>query len=636
MTGDPEAAATTATTPPAVLFGRATVVLAALVLAAAALSWFGTEVTEPTGWVIAVVVMVLGVAVFVAARRPGPLGAALLRGAGGGLAVLGVHLFATALMVSISLGPGADRALLVLVLFGLPALATVLLAATGSRVWAGAAGILVVTVAVSVVGALLDDQSDLAIPVLLVAVVLTAVAVLAPAGAAWAGLVGAAAATATTHAAGAGFSMVGAFVLQQLPVDLGDGLPGQPATWVQVVCAFGGLLLAAVLVLLATVRRDPATGLVAASVLVLPSGVVLSADADWWPFVWVPLLVLLVALAGLRLPAVRATLANVPAVLRERGPSGATAAAACAAVGGAAVVVFAVHGLDELGLSWTLTGVLAAVLLLVACALAYFLPGAAGAALAVVALVGLFLARPWANILLSAPTEPGTGVLGMIELATVVVAGWTLCGRHSRPGVWAAATYLMLGTLPDVLAPLFGLTGDRSPEPTGHAMVLVLPLVLLGLPAAIMAWGHAAARWQAVGAVVVGATLVLPLRLNIAIATQGDGHIRAPLTGPIDPLAPTDLLGSSAHLDSESSSAVLFTALFLAAVSVLSVVRRLSTPLVVVVALAVLKLWPMAEYQSRDRDDDLLVLGPLFVTLAVLLMVGGGVLARHTSRERVH
>jgi hypothetical protein len=69
---------------------------------------------------------------------------------------------------------------------------------------------------------------------------------------------------------------------------------------------------------------------------------------------------------------------------------------------------------------------------------------------------------------------------------------------------------------------------------------------------------------------------------------------------------------------------------------VLSVVRRLSTPLVVVVALAVLKLWPMAEYQSRDRDDDLLVLGPLFVTLAVLLMVGGGVLARHTSRERVH
>lgn len=627
MTGEPENA-------PADLFARVLVVLAGLLFGVAALTWFAAVTIVSSGWLVAVLVLLVGLAVFFAARRPSPFGTPVVRGIGSGLIVLGVYLFASALMVWVAVGSNAERVLLVLVLYVPPALAALLLAATGMRVWTGAAGILVVAVAATVAGMIVGNQLTMAIPMLVVAVLLTVAAVVAPAGASWGDLVGAAAATATTYAAGIGFSLVGALVLQQVPGWNAAELV-LPATFVQVVCTFGAVLLATVLILVATARRDPATGLVAASVVVLPTSVVLLSFDTWRPYVWVPLVVLVVALVGLRVPAVRAALAAVPSALRERRPSGATTAAACAVVAGAALVVFAVRGLAELDASWRLTGVLAAALLLVAGALAYFLPGVAGAALAVVALVGLFLARPWANLLLDGPTEPGTGVLGMVELATALAAAWALGSRHARPAVLAAAAYLLLGTLPDVLAPLLGLSGDRSPDPTGHAAVLVLPLVLVGLPAAVLSWGRPAARWQAVGAVVLGATVLLPLRLNIAVATQGAGLEPAPLVGPFDALLPTDLLNSASHLDGDATATVVVVVLALAAVSVLSVVRRPATPLAVAAALSVFELWPMAVGRFKDEGGHPDVLAPVLAVLAVLLAVGAILLARHRSRDRL-
>ncbi len=620
MTGDPVAAPTRP-------FAPALATLAALVLGAAVMTASAVLANNTVRLLMSIGVVAVGVAVFVLGRRPGGFGRPVLRGAGTGLVAYGTHLFAIALTVATDLLRTSGPGLIALVLYGLPAIVALALATTGMRVWTGAAGVLVPSAGALLVGLMTDGRTVVAILMLVLTVVLTAVVVAAPAGAAWGDLAGAAAGTAAAYAYGGGVATIGALVQLRVPTaDVVDGYWGLPPDGVLTVCGYGAVLAATVLLMVAAVRRDPATGLLAAAVGI--SGF----PGPGEPFVWVPLVVFAVALVALRVPAVRAALAAVPAVLRERRPSGATAAAACAVVAGGALVVFAWRGLGELDVSWRLTGVLTAVALLVAGALAYFLPGAPGAALAVVALAATALTRPWAHLLLGGPDEPGTGVLGLVELATTVAVGWALVRRHSRPTVWAAAAYLLLSVLPDVLAPLLGLAGDQSPEPTGHAVVLLLPLVLVGLLAGALAWwDRAPARCHAVGAVVLAAALLLPLKVTTATARQDMWVDQR--TSPLDALTPTDGWYSASHLGAGGAvTAVILTLVGLALALVMSVARRPATPLAVAGVLLVFTTLPLALNRLVDAGADVEVFASALFVAAGALAVAA-VFAERAARH---
>lgn len=370
---------------------------APLLVVAAALVFGGAAVlgfTELTGEVVQglVAVAVAGVGG----------GVALLPGAGGvgraigtGLVVLGAGLFAAVVPT--------PELVLAIVLGGL--------AVTGMRVWISGAGVFV---------ALLLPEGAL----LPMAAVLAVVVVLAPVRAWWGDLAGAAAGTALVVAG---------------PVS------------VAVVAA----LVAAVLLMAAAVRRDLVTGLLAATVLVVPD------VGHVWPLAGI----VVVALVAIRVPRVRDLVTRLPA-LRDTRPAYATAGAAVVAASGLVGIAL------QLPLGW-----LTLVAVLVAGALGHWLPVPAGPALAVVALVGFGVARPFD--------------LPVLDLV-IVLAAVPLLHRHPAPPVFAAAAYLALRVVPWL-------------DP-------VVTLLVLGAVAAVLAFvRRTAPAGQAMGAVVLGAVAFGPV-----------------------------------------------------------------------------------------------------------------------------
>jgi hypothetical protein len=480
-----------------------------------------------------------------------PGGPPARRAVGGGLLVFGALLLAGALLVAMGTVIVVLPGIVVTLLGnGLVTLALLGLAATGARVWVAGAGVFLAMTTVAVLLGLPVDRGVVAVVVLVLAVPLTAVVAASPAGSTRGDLAGAAAATTVTFAYGAGTSPVASFL--PLAWFTYDGGQPQAAGALVRACA---LLVVVVLVVLAALRRDPATGFLAALVFVVPAGdAVLAAPLA---------LAAAVALLALRLPAVRAALARVPAASREDPPSGALTAACAAAVAAAALVAIALVALPDR----PLTGVLALVAVAVAGALAHFLPAPAGAALAVVALVGLALTRPWHLLAADALAGPSA-------LVTAAAAIWPLTRRHPTPAVVAAAAYLLLTTLPR-LAVL-----DDAP-----LVVLLLPLVLLGVPAAVFALhprtadGTRAAA-QAAGAVVLGAAILVPWELAHRFA------VGEPTGEAFDPLTPTDAWGAASHVrDHGQAAAVVLVLLALAFALAVATARRPSMPLAVAAAL---------------------------------------------------
>jgi len=214
-------------------------------------------------------------------------------------------------------------------------------------------------------------------------------------------------------------------------------------------------LVAALLLMTAAVRRDLVTGLLAATVLVVP-------DPDHvWPLAGI----VLVALVAIRVPRVRDLATRVPA-LRDTRPAHATAAAAVVAASGLVGIAL------QLELGWfTLVAVV------LAGALGHWLPAPAGPALAVVAIAGLGVARPF-----------DLPVLGLV----FVLAAVPLLLRHPVPPVFAATAYLVLRVLP-WLDPL-------------------VPVLVVGAVAAVLAFARKTApAGQAMGAVVLGAVAFGPM-----------------------------------------------------------------------------------------------------------------------------
>jgi hypothetical protein len=196
----------------------------------------------------------------------------------------------------------------------------------------------------------------------------------------------------------------------------------------------------------AVVRHDLVTGLLAAAVLVVP------APVQAWPFA----VLVVVALVAIRVPGVRAVVTRVPA-LRGTRPAHAVAGAAVVAAGGLVGMAL------QLPLWW-----LAVLTVLLAGALGHWLPQPAGPALAVVALAGLGIVRPFP-------------VLDLVLLLGAV----PLLRRHPTPAVFAATAFAVLRVVP--------------------WMPSVVTFLLVGAVAVVLAFGRATApAGQAMGAVVLG------------------------------------------------------------------------------------------------------------------------------------
>jgi hypothetical protein len=367
--------------------------------------------------------------------------------------------------------------------YGVPALVLLALAATGPRIWASGAGVLIA----------------LALPgSLVLAVVLTLVVVFAPGRAWWGDLAGAGAGAATANAA-ASASATAALAEVSVPI-------------------------AAVLLMIAVVRRDLVTGLLAAVVLVMP------ADR-WWPLA----VVVGLALVAIRVPRVRALVTRLPA-LRGTRPAHAAAGAAAVAAGGLVAIAL------QLQLGW-----LTIVTVLIAGALGHWLPVPAGPALAVVALVGLGVARPFDLL-----------ALGAVPLLL----------RHPTPPVFAATAFLALRVSP--LDPLVTVLG-------------------IGAVAAVLAFARKTApAGQAVGAVVLGAVALGPfahvrpeavvLVLVLALGVSTGWRPSAPLavTAAFAMYTTTTLVARLVTADAAVAAALLVAAAALVVAAVFTARRHTS------------------------------------------------------------
>ncbi|HEX2130622.1 MAG TPA: hypothetical protein VHH15_03615 [Actinophytocola sp.] len=412
--------------------------------------------------------------------------------------------------------------------------------------------------------------------------------------------------------------------------------------------AAGALLVAVVVLLVAVLRRDLAAGVLAASLFTVPPVLLLTDSpfgtrpaATQIALVAVPAATALVAVAALRSHHFRRTLTATlrreePDDERTPRPSDATSAAACAVVVAAAAVVFVVVGMPVFGWEARAQGVIALLVLVGAAALAYWLPPRApGAAAAVVALLGLALTSPWVRLLSGGRVDVGTAeqvTTGAVDLVAAGVLAWLLVRRHRHPGVYAAAAYPLAAAAAACLGSILFDPGHSGPFAGGWApvVILTLPLLLLAIPAAAVAFGRHAATGQAVGAVVLAAAGFLPMKLMVGeFAGHGaDGYV---LRLSLSPLTPTDWLMISAALRQITGPALVavIVMVLVAFVLVASLARRPSAPLAAAAALLLLSavqaslLTALSEWSPDEAETLGWALGA-GALVAVLVAVAAG------------
>lgn len=656
----------------------AVVVLSALLAGAGALAASSVSSYVVVRLLIAVVLIAAGVWMLRPARDPHhpatlALGAHVLRGIGTSYAVLGAYLGGLAsLAASIPDAPaigdeaaGPSPTAVILMVYGIPALALLAVATTGMRAWTAGAGVLLAMTTVLLLSTAGAGATAISLTMLVVGVVLTVVAVRMPGGSPWGDFASATAAMSTSLAFGAGTSAFSTVSSAQLAGPPEAGPTGPLSGAALAVVLAGSLLVAAILLVVAVIRRDLASGVLAGSIFAMPP-VLLAIGPEptsGWPteslvaMSAVPIVVALVAVTAIRLPRVRdalvAALPTAPPVRepaavdetateppataddRARRASGAKATAACAVVVAAAAVVFAVLTIPVLNWNPQAHGAFALVVLAGAGALGYWLPAAPGAAASIVALLGLGLAPPWTRMFAGGWVATGAGpiVLGVLELATAGALAWLLTRRHARPGVYAAAAYTLAGaTAAFVGALLFDIddfaNGDLSASAELVVVAIVaLPLLLLGIAAAIALFRGRVAIGQAVGAVVLALAGFLPLKVIVGrFVTDGTpGYV---LQSALSPFTPTDWRQVTFALRDVAGPAVIaiLAMVVLALVLATSLATRASAPLAGAVALLLVAAVQSSLLSVLDtggvEDAELLgqVLGGLAAVVAAVAL----------------
>jgi hypothetical protein len=254
-----------------------------------------------------------------------------------------------------------------------------------------------------------------------------------------------------------------------------------------------------------------------------------------------------------------------------------------------------VYSIPAFGWPGRLSGVITLVVLVAAAVLAMRLPGTAGAVLAGVTLVGLHLGAPWVRVLNG---DQGLRygisnwqVAAVIGLVVAVAAAVVLIVRHRRPGVWAAAAYLLAGTMADLLWTLVGAErlGFGSEGDVAVMTIVVVPLLVLGIPAAIAALRGSAAG-QAAGAVLVAAGAFIPLYgMASELSSNNDPTTEVALQFSLSPFTPTNAQDAARLLDAGTWTLFgVLAMLLLSLVLLASTVRRPSAPLTAAVTLAVM------------------------------------------------
>jgi hypothetical protein len=597
--------------PHAPAVARLAVVAAALVGAAAVLlyGWTSAE-----GWqlLISLAILVAGVVIGAVAndpdiRRTWVLGRWVLAGIGAAGVVLGAYLAGTA-MVALSIPDGPffrgeqpdlpSPVMILLLLYGVPLIALIVLAVHDRPAGLVGTGVVAPVLAVSVLAAAGASASVVSIASVVVAIACVPLAMLLASR--WGSLVILVGMMAASFAVGAGVSPFGTLATstsrpaaEATEAEAAVGTLPVGLVPVVLVCALGA---AAVLLILAVSRRDMAGGLVGGALFAVPpaylliptlmtgGGIDLSRSLA---LAAIPLVVLLIALAAWWAPALRDVLT------RAFRLSGAHSAAFAAAAGVAAVVLV-VYSLTAFGWPSRLSGVITLVVLVAAAVLAVRLPGTAGAALAGVTLVGLQLGAPWVRVL-NGDQGLRNGltdlwVAAVVGLVVAVAAAVVLIARHRRAGVWAAAAYLLAGTMADLLWALVG-ADQLSLGDEGQVAVMAIvvgPLLLLGIPAAIAAIRGSAAG-QAAGSVLVAAGAFIPLYGVVSqISSNNDPNTDVALQFSLAPFTPTNTQGAARLLDAGAWTFFgVMAMLLLSLVLLASTVRRPSAPLTAAVTLAV-------------------------------------------------
>lgn len=578
-------------------------VTAALLLGISTIVLFTAIPSRAGRFALLAVVILFGVAVVVAGSRAFgrfsyAVGPAVCRGVGGGAIVLGAYLTGPLLVDVV----GETSLTTSVLLTFLPAfLALLVLALKGVGAGVVGAAVVVPTVLALLLATGEAGPGTTALSLLALSVAAAVVAVPTPSSWSTAGI--SAGATAAAAAVGGGATPLGALVGP--PVF--DAVP-EPAMRALVIVA--GLALMALFGALAMLRRDTAGGVFVGLALVAPVPMFVhddmvagQVDSASIALAAVPLAVAIAVACAVTVSPARQLAGRVAGWLR---PGGSTTVPALLSVAGVTAVVFAAQPLPSLVPDIRWQGAIAVVLLAFAAALALRLHGMPGAIVAAATLVGLQTMSPWRR-LLAGLVEPGGDpfahlkvIVGVTVVAAVAVT-WLLLRRHRHVGVVVAAAYLLAGTLADLVRTI-SLVGGWSDREVVWVTTTIVPLLVLGLPAAVAALLARAAparlAGQAVGALMLvlgGFALFKALLRTFSGAAPG-----APTV-----LMPTDFTALTS-LDQAGDPVAFGVAglLLLAAMAALSTTRHPSAAVVAAVIL--------------------FVVGGTQVVLGIALQTGGG------------
>lgn len=597
-------------------------VLAAFVVGVGALGGSSVMSSPVPRVVVALLLLVVGLPVLRPARDPAhpltrALGAPVLRGIGTSLAVLGGYLLGMAVLTAVLGEPVTSVFVFVLVVYGFPALALVVVAAaTRMRAWAVGAGVVLPMLLVLLLIAADVTATAISITALVLALALTAVAVRSGPTALWSSAASAAAAMSASFAFGAGSSPFGSLGTTQFG-GAADPAAVDQTVGSELVVAALALLTGAFLLILAVLRRDLPTGILAAAMFATPPTFLRQDQsfATWQSDTTIVVLVVPVALAviavvALRVhPVRRALAALVPAspdpgvpstagdpALRAGSPQsgGPGSGAGSASPGDPAQahpgdsestppIGFPVRRAHTPPANPDAASAAAFAVMLAAAAVVFVIMAMPvldwhHRVQGVIALVVLAATSALAVWL---PGKPGAAaavvallglgltppwlrliadgatlrtVAGILEVVVAIALVAVLVRRHWRPSVFAASAYLIASAAAALLGPLlYDPVDPTSPDRDDWGPVLVVALPLLLL--AVPAALAAFGRWAAYAQAVGAVALAAGgfLPMKVLVAEFSSGAAGLSMQTSLSPLTPTDWLGAAYFLRTVSA-----------------------------------------------------------------------------------
>jgi hypothetical protein len=446
-------------------------------------------------------------------------------------------------------------------------------------------------------------------------------AVRCPASSRWAVLAHTSAAMFAAAAVGTAMSPLD--VLGGSSVTEADGEAAVLSSAIRVTTLLIGSALALAVGFIAAARRDvpgAAFAVLALSPLPGPFPVSFTGVTSSWPELVPGAIVVGIGLLALRSPRAENIAGRLVRRLGASPPS--RHAWLAAALTGVELMVIEIASFDV----WTfrqqalLTGVLVLTLLAGA---QFWLSGAPGAVVAVMALLSLAVFSPVQSLMLTERDRLGISITGagIAGLVVGLFVSFVMLGRHPRPAVAASAAFVLVNDLAfaiRLLPPSIGFIQDEARD----AAILFVPVAIVGLLAAIAA--HRALRpstvrsAQAAAAVALGIGGAVLVGIVLSVSASRD-HVER-LTSAL-PSAMASPLQSVGELEAPTLLGALLV--LVTAAAVLSTLRqRVSGAIGAAAALVVFAGAPTLAVAALEVGDvgllDRVVWAALAVTAALV------------------